>query len=75
MGSVLPEAGAEVTNLVEITTCLVGRAQLQRHEDEMSRHFPTLFPNNIYPANTVVLVVGPYREEYLNEVKAVASLV
>ena len=74
MELVLKEAGAEFTNVVDLTTYVVGRENLDAHATAVRELFPTLFPNGVYPSNTLILVDGLYREEFLLEIRAVAVL-
>ncbi len=74
MGLVLDEAGASFSDIVELTTKLVGRQNLESHVAAVNELFPTLFPDGIYPANNVLFINGLYREEFLLEVKAIAIL-
>jgi enamine deaminase RidA (YjgF/YER057c/UK114 family) len=74
MGPVLAEAGASFSNIVELTTYLVGRDKLEAHVAAINELFPSLFPDGVYPANTLVFIDGLYREEFLLEVKAIAVL-
>lgn len=72
MGYVLSEAGASFSDVVELTTYIVGRANLEAHVAAVNDLFPTLFPDGKYPANNLLIINGLYREEFLLEVKAIA---
>lgn len=74
MGLVLDEAGASFSDIVELTTYLVGRQNLESHVAAVNELFPTLFPDGIYPANNVLFIDSLYREEFLLEIKAIAVL-
>jgi enamine deaminase RidA (YjgF/YER057c/UK114 family) len=74
MGLVLSEAGASFSDVVELTTYLVGRNNLEEHVVAVNKLFPSLFPDGIYPANNLLFIEGLYREEFLLEVKAIAVL-
>ncbi len=74
MGFVLAEAGASFADVAEFTTYLVGRDNLEDHVTAINELFPSLFPDGIYPANTVVFIDGLYRDGFLLEVKAIAVL-
>ena len=74
MGLVLSEAGASFSDVVELTTYLVGRNHLDDHVAAVNELFPSLFPDGIYPANNLLFIDGLYREEFLLEVKAIAVL-
>ena len=72
IGGVLAGVGATYGNLVEFTTYVVGRELIPGFMEVRKDLFPKLFPAGDYPANTLVVVSGLYRPEWLIEVKAVA---
>ena len=74
LGQVLSGAGATFNNVVEFTTYLVGRSSVQPFIQARSEIFPNIFPDGDYPINTLLIVNGLVREEFLVEVKAVAVL-
>ena len=74
MGLVLSETGASFSDVVELTTYLVGRNNLEEHVAAVNEIFPSLFPDGIYPANNLLIIDGLYQEEFLLEVKAIAVL-
>ena len=74
IGGVLEAAGAGFSNVVEFTTYVVGRSSVQGFIDGRSQVFPDIFPNGDYPPNTLLVVDGLVREEFLVEIKAVAAL-
>ena len=74
LGNILESVGATFSNVVELTTFVVGRENLPAHLEVISELYPILFPDENYPADTVAIVDGLYREDFLLEVKAVAVL-
>jgi enamine deaminase RidA (YjgF/YER057c/UK114 family) len=74
LGQVLASVGASFSNVVEFTTYLVGREAVQPFIAARTELFPTLFPTQDYPPNTLLIVSGLVREEFLVEIKAVAAL-
>ena len=74
LGIILESVGASFSNVVELTTFIVGRENLPAHLEVISELYPTLFLDGKYPADTVAIVDGLYRENFLLEVKAVAIL-
>ncbi len=74
IGQVLEGAGASFSDVVEFTTYLVGRDSVQSFIQARTELFPQIFPNADYPTNTLLVVAGLVREEFLVEIKAVASL-
>ena len=74
IGGVLEAAGAGFGNVVEFTTYVVGRSSVQGFIDGRNQVFPDIFPDGDYPPNTLLVVDGLVREEFLVEIKAVAAL-
>ena len=74
IGGILDAAGASFNNVVEFTTYVVGRSSVQGFIDGRNQVFPDIFPNGDYPPNTLLVVEGLVREEFLVEIKAVAAL-
>lgn len=74
LGGVLDSVGASFSNVVEFTTYVVGRESVQGFIEARTEIFPTIFPNADYPPNTLLVIDGLVREEFLVEVKAVAAL-
>jgi enamine deaminase RidA (YjgF/YER057c/UK114 family) len=74
IGGVLAGVGASFENVVEFTTYVVGRESVAGFMEVRNDLFPKLFPNRDYPANTLLIVDGLARPEWLVEVKAVAAL-
>ena len=66
--------GASFSNVIELTTFIVGRENLPAHLEVILALYPSLFPDGQYPADTVAIVDGLYREDFLLEVKALAIL-
>ena len=74
IGHILAAAGAGFGNVVEFTTYVVGRESVAGFIEGRNRVFPRLFPDGDYPPNTLLVVAGLVREEFLVEIKAVAAL-
>ena len=74
IGHILAAAGAGFSNVVEFTTYVVGRSSVQGFIDGRNQVFPDIFPAGDYPPNTLLVVDGLVREEFLVEIKAVAAL-
>ncbi|MGD9763178.1 MAG: RidA family protein [Candidatus Binatia bacterium] len=72
IGGVLAGAGASFSDVVEFTTYLVSRDSFPAFLEVRNEIFPKLFPAGDYPANTLLIVSGLARPEWLIEVKAVA---
>ena len=74
IGHILEAAGADFSNVVEFTTYVVGRSSVQGFIDGRNQAYPQIFPNGDFPPNTLLVVDGLVREEFLVEIKAVAAL-
>lgn len=74
IGHVLANAGASFSNVVQFTTYLVGREAIPPFIQTRTQIFPGLFPDSDYPPNTLLLVDGLVREEFLVEIQAIAAL-
>jgi len=74
IGHVLAAAGAGFSSVIEFTTYVVGRSSVQGFIDGRNQVFPQIFPDGDYPPNTLLVVDGLVREEFLVEIKAVAAL-
>ena len=74
LGGVLESVGATFSNVVEFTTYVVGRDSVQGFIEGRTEVFPTIFPDGDYPPNTLLVIEGLVREEFLVEVSAVAAL-
>lgn len=74
LAAVLSATGATFSNVVEFTTYLVGRESVQPFVEARTEIFPNIFPERDYPPNTLLIINGLVREEFLVEIKAVAAL-
>ena len=74
LGGVLESVGATFSNVVEFSTYVVGRDSVQGFIAGRTEVFPTIFPDGDYPPNTLLVIEGLVREEFLVEVSAVAAL-
>lgn len=74
IGHVLANAGASFGNVVQFTTYLVGREAIPPFVQARTQIFPGLFPDSVYPPNTLLIINGLVREEFLVEIQAIAAL-
>ncbi len=74
LGKVLEAVGASFSNVVEFTTYLVGQEAIQPFIQARTELFPGIFPEGDYPPNTLLVIDGLVRPEFLVEIKAVAVL-
>ena len=72
--NILEEIGAGFGNVIEFTTYVVGKENIQPYIQARGDIYPDMFPNGDFPANTLLVVDALVKEEYLLEIKAIASL-
>jgi len=70
----LKSVGAGWGNVVEFTTYLVHSQDIPKFMAYRLREFPRLFPNGVYPPNTLLMVDRLVQEAFLIEVQATAAL-
>jgi enamine deaminase RidA (YjgF/YER057c/UK114 family) len=71
---VLTSAGAGWKNIVQFTTYLVHSQDIARFMEYRLREFPRMFPDGVYPPNTLLIVDRLVQEPFLIEVQATAAL-
>ena len=74
IGNLLKSAGASYANVIEFTTYIVGREQVQKYLNARLEIFKELFPNGDYPPNTLLIISGLVKEEILLEIATTAAL-
>ena len=74
IAAALESAGAGWGNVVEFTTYLVHSQDIARFMAVRLREFPKMFPNGVYPPNTLLIVDRLVQEPYLIEVQTVAAI-
>ncbi len=74
LGRVLEAVGASFSNVVEFTTYLVGEESVGPFIKARTEIFPGIFPDGDFPPNTLLIIDGLVRPEFLVEIKAVAAL-
>jgi enamine deaminase RidA (YjgF/YER057c/UK114 family) len=70
----LASANAGWANVVQFTTYLVHSQDIARFMQFRLREFPRMFPNGVYPPNTLLIVDRLVQEQFLVEVQTVAAL-
>jgi enamine deaminase RidA (YjgF/YER057c/UK114 family) len=70
----LESAGAGWGNVVQFTTYLVHSQDIPKFMAWRLREFPQLFPNGVYPPNTLLVIDRLVQEQFLVEVQTVAAL-
>ena len=70
----LKAAGAGWQNVVQFTTFLRDSDDIAKLGQYRAQNFPTMFPNGVYPTNTLVIASRFSHESYRLEVQTVAAL-
>jgi enamine deaminase RidA (YjgF/YER057c/UK114 family) len=70
----LQSAGAGWGNVVQFTTYLVHSQDIPRFMQWRLREFPRMFPNGVYPPNTLLVIDRLVQEQFLVEVQTIAAL-
>ena len=74
IAAALKSQGAGLANVVEFTTYLVHSQDIAKFMQFRLREFPKMFPNGVYPPNTLLIVDRLVQESLLIEVHTVAAL-
>lgn len=74
IAAALESAGAGWGNVVQFTTYLVHSQDIARFMAFRQRAFPRMFPNGVYPPNTLLVVDRLVQEPYLVEIQTIAAL-
>jgi enamine deaminase RidA (YjgF/YER057c/UK114 family) len=74
IAAALKSQGAGFGNVVEFTTYLVHSQDIAKFMQFRLREFPKMFPNGVYPPNTLLIVDRLVQESLLIEVHTVAAL-
>ncbi len=70
----LKSAGASWKNVVQFTTYLVHSQDIEKFMEFRLREFPKMFPDGIYPPNTMLIVDRLVQEPFLVEVQTIAAI-
>lgn len=70
----LASAGAGWNQIVQFTTYLVHSQDIPKFMDFRKREFPKIFPDGVYPPNTLLMVDRLVQEPFLIDVQTIAAL-
>jgi enamine deaminase RidA (YjgF/YER057c/UK114 family) len=70
----LQSAGAGWASVAQFTTYLVHSQDIPRFMQWRLREFPRMFPDGVYPPNTLLIIDRLVQEQFLIEVQTVAAL-
>jgi enamine deaminase RidA (YjgF/YER057c/UK114 family) len=71
---ILASQDATMSNIVEFTTYVVRRSSVEGFLQGRSAAFPDLYPQGDYPPNTLLVIDGLVRDDFLVEISAIAAL-
>jgi enamine deaminase RidA (YjgF/YER057c/UK114 family) len=74
IGNILTSQGASISDVVEFTTYVVGRESSDGYREGRTEVYPDLFPDQDYPANTLLIISGLATEDFLVEISAIAAI-
>jgi enamine deaminase RidA (YjgF/YER057c/UK114 family) len=73
LATVLDAAGTQLADVVKMTTYLVDPDHIDDFYRVREQLFAELFPDGVYPGNTLLVVQRLVRPEFLIEIEALAS--
>lgn len=74
LGAIFKELGCDYTDVLQYTTYLVGVDKRESWQRGRAELFKTLYPDGKYPPNTLLIVSGLAKPEYLLEISAIVRL-
>ena len=74
IGRILKDLGADYSDVLQFTTYLVGLDNREAWQKGRAALFATIYPDKKYPPNTLLIVNGLARPEYLLEISAIVRL-
>lgn len=74
IAAALKSAGAAWSQVAQFTTYVVKPEHVEQFRAFRLREYPKMFPNGVYPPNTLLIVKGLVRPEFLIEIQTIAAL-
>jgi enamine deaminase RidA (YjgF/YER057c/UK114 family) len=74
LAATLKAVGGDCTSIVKMNTYLVHSQDIPTFMKLRAELFPKLFPNGVYPPNTLLIVNRLVKEDFLLEVEATAAI-
>ena len=74
IGRILKELGADFSDVLQYTTYLVGTDKREAWQKGRAELYKKLYPDGKYPPNTLLIISGLARSEYLLEISAIARV-
>lgn len=74
LGNIFKELGCGYSDVLQYTTYLVGTDKREAWQKGRMELFKTLYPDGKYPPNTLLIVSGLAKSEYLLEISAIVRV-
>jgi enamine deaminase RidA (YjgF/YER057c/UK114 family) len=74
LGRIFEALGSDWSDVLQFTTYLVGTDKREAWQKGRMELFKTLYPDGVYPPNTLLIVSGLAKPEYLLEISAIIRL-
>ena len=74
LATVLAAAGSDLTDVMKMTTYLVDPAHIDDFYRVRAELFQDLYPDGVYPGNTLLVISRLVRPEFLIEIEALATI-
>lgn len=74
LGRIFAELGCDYTDVLQYTTYLVGVDKREAWQKGRAELFGKIYPDGKYPPNTLLIVSGLAKPEYLLEISAIIRL-
>ncbi|CAN5660289.1 RidA family protein [soil metagenome] len=74
LATVLAAAGSDLGDVMKMTTYLVDPAHIDDFYRVRAELFQDLFPDGVYPGNTLLVISRLVRPEFLIEIEALATI-
>ena len=74
IGNILKDLGADYSDVLQYTTYLVGVDKREAWQKGRQQLFAKIYPDGKYPPNTLLIIEGLARPEYLLEISAIVRL-
>lgn len=71
---ILKGMGGDLRSVVKFTTFVTDRSHIDLFMKKRAAFFPTIWPDEVYPPNTLLIVKGLVKPEFLLEVESIVSI-
>jgi len=71
---VIEGMGGTAASVVKFTTFVTDRAYIPMFMELRAKRFPTMYPDEVYPPNTLLIINGLVKHEFMIEVEAIVAI-